>query len=94
MAEICVTKGSTGNASEMLVVEPTVDEHPVAVDGRTIANDNVDDAVVEIDREPDPRAGGGVDLIGKLRINALIWVPYHTISYPGLSERAERKKNP
>jgi hypothetical protein len=60
VAEICVTKGSMGNTSETLVVEPTVDERPVAVDWRTIANDNVEDAVIEIDRGPDPRAGGGV----------------------------------
>ncbi len=57
MAEICVTKGS----NEMLVVNPTINKRPVAVDGHTVANDNVNNAVVEIDREPDPRVGGGVD---------------------------------
>jgi hypothetical protein len=60
VAEICITKGSMGNASDTLVVEPTVDERPVAVDGRTIANDNVNDADVEIEPEPNPHAGSGV----------------------------------
>jgi hypothetical protein len=60
VAEICVAKGSMGNANETLIVKPTVNERPVTVDGRTIANDNVDDADVEIDREPNPRAGSGV----------------------------------
>ncbi len=60
MAEICVTKGSMGNASETLVVEPTIDERPVAVDGHTLANDNVNNAVIEIECEPNPCAGGGV----------------------------------
>jgi hypothetical protein len=60
VAEICVAKGSTGNANETLVDEPAIDERPVAVDGRPVANHNVDDDVVEIDRDPNPRAGGGV----------------------------------
>jgi hypothetical protein len=74
VAEICVTKGLTGNASETLVVEPTVDERPVAVDGRTVANDNDNDAVVEIEGKPDPRAGdgvGGSDVIDDIIVHEL-----------------------
>ncbi len=76
MAEICITKGSMGNASETLVVEPTVnDKCPVAVGGRTIANDNVSNAVVEIERKPEPRAGSVVcctDVVNDIIIHGLL----------------------
>ncbi len=74
MVEISVTKGSSGNASETLVVKPTVDERSIAVDGRTVANDNIDDAVIEIERKPDPRAGGGVggsDVVDDITVHEL-----------------------